>query len=348
MTIASTPPVDHDGLSRNALLAPTAPRNRRKSRQVETASTMPAPLERSLATANRGRRRRQRIKERVIETILLLMALVSIITTLGIVYVLAKESVVFFQHVPLSDFLLDTQWTPLFADAHFGISVLLSGTLVSSAVALSVAIPIGTTIAIYLSEFASPRVREVAKPMLELLSGVPTIVYGYFALLFLTPLLQKLIPGLPGFNLLSAGMVMGIMIVPYVSSVAEDAMRAVPMTLREGSYAMGATRLQTALRVVLPAATSGIAAAYILGISRAVGETMILAVAAGMQPNLTWNPLEPAATITAYIAQVALGDLPHGSVGYQTIFAAGLMLLLLTLTFNVIGFRLRRRFRELY
>jgi phosphate transport system permease protein len=211
-----------------------------------------------------------------------------------------------------------------------------------------VAIPLGTTIAIYLSEFASPRAREIAKPVLELLSGVPTIVYGYFALLFVTPLLQLLIPSLPGFNLLSAGLVMGIMIVPYVASISEDAMRAVPMALREGSFAMGATRLQTAVKVVVPAAISGLAAAYILGVSRAVGETMILAVAAGMQPNLTFNPLEPAATITAYIVQVALGDLPHGSVGYQTIFAAGLTLMLLTLVFNLVGFWMRRRFREMY
>jgi len=226
--------------------------------------------------------------------------------------------------------------------------VLLSGTAVSSLVALAVAIPIGTTIAIYLSEFATPRAREIAKPVLELLSGMPTVVFGYFALLVVTPLLQKLMPELPGFNLLSAGMVMGIMIVPIISSISEDAMRAVPMALREGSYAMGATRLQTALRVVLPAAISGIAAAYILGIARAVGETMILAIAAGMQPNLTWDPREPAATITAFIVQVALGDLPHGSVGYQTIFAAGLTLMLFTLVFNIFGFWLQRKYRERY
>jgi phosphate transport system permease protein len=254
----------------------------------------------------------------------------------------------FFQHVSLWDFLTDTQWTPLFADAHYGIVPLLSGTLVSSAVALLVAIPLGTIIAIYLSEFAPFTVREVAKPFLEMLGGVPTIVYGYFALLFVTPLLQMLYPELPGFNLLSAGLVMGIMIIPYVSSVSEDAMRAVPMALREGSYAMGATRFQTAIRVVTPAAFSGLAAAYILGISRAVGETMILAVAAGMQPNLTWNPLEPAATITAYIVQVALGDLPHGSIGYQSIFAAGLTLALVTLLFNVFGHLLRKRYRQVY
>ncbi len=291
---------------------------------------------------------RRNVKERLIEGVLFLAALVSVLTTLGIVYILVKESVVFFTKVPLLDFLTDKQWTPLFDDAHFGIAVLLSGTLVSSAVALAVAIPLGTIIAIYLSEFASARLREIAKPLLELLSGVPTIIYGYFALLFVTPLLQKLIPGLPGFNLLSAGIVMGIMIVPYVSSISEDAMRAVPMNLREGSYAMGATRLQTALRVVVPAAFSGLAAAYILGVSRAVGETMILAIAAGMQPNLTWNPLEPAATITAFIVQVALGDLPHGSTGYQTIFAAGLTLMLITLAFNILGYWLRRRYRETY
>ena len=295
-----------------------------------------------------ARRKLRHVKERIIEFALFLAACVSVATTVGIVVILLKESFVFFQQVPLWNFLTDTQWTPLFADAHYGIMPLLSGTLVSSTVALLVAIPLGTIIAIYLSEFAPFSVREVAKPFLEMLGGVPTIVYGYFALLFVTPLLQKIFPGLPGFNLLSAGLVMGIMIIPYVSSVSEDAMRAVPMALREGSYAMGATRFQTAIRVVTPAAFSGIAAAYILGISRAVGETMILAVAAGMQPNLTWNPMEPAATITAYIVQVALGDLPHGSLAYQTIFAAGLTLALVTLFFNVLGHMLRKRYRQAY
>jgi phosphate transport system permease protein len=291
---------------------------------------------------------RRKRREKVIELVLLAAACVSVFTTVGIVYVLLKESLVFFSQVPLWTFLTDTQWTPLFSDAHFGIMVLLSGTLTSSAVALIVAIPLGTIIAIYLSEFAGHRTRETLKPVLELLSGVPTIIYGYFALLFVTPLLQKLFPELPGFNVLSAGLVMGVMIIPYVSSLSEDAMRAVPMSLREGSYAMGATRFQTAVKVVVPAALSGIASAYILGISRAVGETMILAVAAGMQPNLSFNPMEPAATITSYIVQVALGDLPHGSVGYQTIFAAGLTLMLLTLLFNLIGYWMRRRYREVY
>lgn len=288
------------------------------------------------------------LKECLIEFILFGAALISVFTTAAIVFVLVKESWIFFEHVPIADFLFDTQWTPLFDDAHYGIIVLLSGTITSSVVALLVAVPLGTIIAIYLSEFAPFNVREIAKPFLELLGGVPTIVYGYFALVFLTPLLQKIYPDLPGFNLLSAGLVMGVMIIPYVASLSEDAMRAVPMSLREGSYAMGATRLQTALRVVMPAATSGIASAYILGASRAVGETMILAVAAGMQPNLTFNPLEPGATITSFIVQVALGDLPHGSIGYQTIFAAGLALMLMTLAFNLLGYYMRKKFREVY
>ena len=288
------------------------------------------------------------LTERLIEFMLLAAAAVSVLTTLGIVYVLVSESIVFFSQVGIGEFLTDTQWTPLFDDAHFGIMVLISGTLVSSFVALAVAIPMGTVIAIYLSEFADSRVREMAKPILELLGGIPTIVFGYFALLVVTPILQVIFPSLPGFSLLSAGLVMGIMIVPYVASLSEDAMRAVPMSLREGAYAMGSTRLYTAIHVVVPAAISGLAASYILGISRAVGETMILAVAAGMQPNLTWNPMEPAATITSFIVQVALGDLPHGSIGYQTIFAAGLTLLLITLLFNILGQWLRAKYRENY
>ena len=303
----------------------------------------------SAHVSNRLRKNPMRhVKERVIETVLFSAAAFSVFVTVAIVYILLKESWSFFQHVPLIDFLTDTQWTQLFDDAHFGIMVLLSGTITSTAVALLVAIPLGTIIAIWLSEFAGFKTREIAKPVLELLGGVPTIIYGYFALVFVTPLLQKIFPELPGFNLLSAGLVMGIMIVPYVASISEDAMRAVPMSLREGSYAMGATRFQTAIRVVMPAATSGVASAYILGISRAAGETMILAVSAGMQPNLTFNPMEPGATITSYIVQVALGDLPHGSIGYQTIFAAGLSLLVMTLVFNMLGYWLRKRFREVY
>lgn len=293
-----------------------------------------------------SRSRRRRIAERAVELSLFFCALVSVAVTAGIVWVLFSESIPFFRHVPLTSFLFDTQWTPLFAEARYGILPLLSGTLMTTAVALAVAIPMGTMVAIFLSEYASPRVRETVKPALELLTAIPTVVYGYFALLFVTPLLQKLMPELSGFNMLSAGLVMGIMIIPYVSSLSEDALRAVPMTLREGSYAMGATRFQTALRVVFPSALSGITAAYILGISRAVGETMVVAIAAGMQPTIAWDPREPAETITAYIVQVSMGDLPHGSIGYQTIFVAGLTLFLMTLGFNLFGFWMRKRYRQ--
>lgn len=288
------------------------------------------------------------VKEKAIESLLLFAALTSVAITIGIVGVLVYESVGFFRHISLLEFLTDSQWTPLFSEPHYGILPLVSGTIVTTAVALTVAVPMGSLIAIYLSEYASRGIREIVKPSLELLSAVPTVVYGYFALLFVTPALQNMWPELPGFNMLSAGLVIGIMIVPYVSSVSEDAMRAVPVHLREGAFALGATRMQTALRVVFPSALSGITAAYVLGISRAIGETMVVAIAAGMQPTLTWNPLEPAATMTAYIVQVSLGDLPHGSVGYQTIFATGLTLLLMTLFFNVAGHVLKKRYRQIY
>jgi len=315
---------------------------------VNDVPTSASDHDAAVAGSSLRRRASSRIKEKLIEFVLFLAALSSVLTTMAIVVILVSESVVFFQHVPLWDFLTGTQWTPLFDNPQYGILPLLMGTLVTSAIALVVAVPVGTVIAIYLSEFAGFQAREVAKPFLELLAGIPTVVYGYFALLFVTPVLQKLLPNLPGFNMLSAGLVMGIMIIPYVSSICEDAMRAVPMALREGSFAMGATRLQTSTKVVVPAAFSGIAAAYILGISRAVGETMVLAIAAGNQPNFTIDPMEPAQTITAYIVAVSLGDLPHGSIGYQTIFAAGLTLMVMTLGFNVGGHWLRRKYREAY
>lgn len=290
----------------------------------------------------------QKMREHIIEFVMFLCALSSVAVTLGIVGILVTESWNFFAHVSLVDFLTDTQWTVLFENPRYGIMPLVTGTLVTSAVALLVALPLGTIIAIYLSEYASPKVREILKPILELLSAVPTVVFGYFALLFVTPLLQSVLPDLPGFNMLSAGIVIGVMIIPYVSSLSEDAIKAVPVNIREGSYAMGATRFQTAVRVLVPSAFSGIASAYVLGFSRAVGETMIVAVAAGMQPNLTLNPMEGAATITAYIVQVSLGDLPHGSIAYQSIFAAGLTLMGMTLLFNIGGYFLRKRFREIY
>lgn len=312
------------------------------------ANVAELPVEKKAALTNFSPRLIPRLKERAIELLLQLAAFTSVAITLGIVGVLSYESFLFFRQVSVVDFLTDRQWTPLFADAHYGILSLVSGTLVTTTVALLVAIPMGSLIAIYLSEYASRSVRESVKPVLELLSAVPTVVYGYFALLFVTPALQTLWPGLPGFNMLSAGLVIGMMIVPYVSSVSEDAMRAVPTHLREGAFALGATRMQTAVRVVFPSALSGITAAYVLGVSRAIGETMVVAIAAGMQPTLTLNPLEPAATMTAYIVQVSLGDLPHGSVGYQTIFATGLMLLLMTLLFNIAGHLLKKRYRQVY
>ncbi|HLJ12510.1 MAG TPA: phosphate ABC transporter permease subunit PstC [Planctomycetaceae bacterium] len=312
--------------------------------------TEPAPREEirpAASTLMLGRGKRY-LKDRLIGSLLFLAALSSVGVTTGIVAILVFESAPFFGHVSLWEFLTDTIWTPLFADPHYGILPLVSGTLVTTGVALAVALPVGTMIAIYLSEYAPFALREIIKPVLELLSAVPTVVYGYFALLFVTPLLQRLFPELPTFSMLSAGIVMGVMIIPYVSSLSEDAMRAVPMLLREGAYALGANKMITSIRVVYPAALSGIGAAYILGISRAIGETMIVAIAAGMQPNFTLNPAQPAATITAYIVQVSMGDLPHGSIGYQSIFAAGLTLFLMTLGFNILGHMLRKRFREAY
>ncbi|WP_088617074.1 phosphate ABC transporter permease subunit PstC [Bdellovibrio sp. SKB1291214] len=288
----------------------------------------------------------RRLKERLIEGALFLAAASSVFVTLGIVGILVTESIPFFEHVSFWDFITDREWTPLFENAHYGILPLLCGTFLTTIIALLVAIPLGTVAAAFLSEYVRPNVREVMKPILELLAAVPTVVYGYFALLFVTPLLQKVFPSMGGFNVLSAGLVMGVMIIPYISSLSEDAMRSVPSHLREASFAVGASRMQTAFRVVIPAAFSGITSAYILGISRALGETMVVAIAAGMQPNLTLNPLEPSATITAFIVQVSLGDLPHGSIGYQSIYVAGLSLLCLTLCFNVIGLWLRKKFQE--
>lgn len=290
----------------------------------------------------------RKIKEGTVEGVFLLCGLSSIFITVGIVAVLAYEALGFFREVSIIDFLTGTEWTPLFADKKFGILPLVAGTLLITGIALSVALPLGLTVAIYLSEYAPHKIKEIAKPILELLAAVPTVVYGYFALLFLTPILQKFFPEMSGFNALSPGIIMGVMIIPYISSVSEDAMKAVPMSIREGSYAMGATRLQTALKVVIPAAFSGIAAAFIMGISRAIGETMVVAIAAGMMPNFTANPTQPVQTLTAYIVQVSLGDVPHGTLEYKTIFAVGMTLFLMTLGFNIIGFWLRSRIREAY
>ena len=291
---------------------------------------------------------RPRRLERLIELALLLSATLSVLTTAGIIIVLAVETFEFLREVPLVEFLTGTEWTPLFAAPRFGVLPLITGTLLVSAIAMAVALPMGLLSAIYLSEYAPENLRRVVKPVLEVLAGVPTVVYGYFALMFVTPLLQRIFPQMSGFNALSPGIVMGIMILPLVSSLAEDAMRAVPRGLREGAYALGATRMQTALQVVVPAAFSGITAAFILAVSRAVGETMIVAIAAGQQPRLTGNPFVPLETMTAYIVQVSLGDTPQGTLEYRTIFAVGMLLFLMTFGLNLISTWLRDRFREEY
>ena len=287
-----------------------------------------------------------RTLEWAIERGLFLCAAISVLTTAGIVAVLSIETIQFLREVSIFEFLTGTEWTPLFAQKHFGVLPLVGGTVLVSAIAMVVALPMGLLSAIYLSEYAPARVRRVLKPIIEILAGVPTVVYGYFALMLVTPLLQSFLPGLSGFNALSPGIVMGIMILPLVSSLSEDAMRAVPQGLREGAYALGATRMETALRVVVPAAFSGITAAAILAVSRAVGETMIVAIAAGQQPRLTANPLVPVETMTAYIVQVSLGDTPHGTIEYRTIFAVGMLLFLMTFVLNLASTWLRARFRE--
>jgi phosphate transport system permease protein len=283
--------------------------------------------------------------ERVIEWVLAGCGMITVLTTLGILMVLAAESIAFFRSVGVLPLIFDTQWTPLFADKHFGLWPLITGTALTSAVAISVALPLGLMSAIFMSELATPRWRLVLKPALEVLAGVPTIVYGYFALIVVTPLLQMIVPDLGGFNALSPGIVMGIMITPMIASLTEDALYAVPKGLREASYALGASRVPTIWRVVVPAAMGGIAASVILAISRAVGETMIVAIAAGQEPRLTLDPRVPIETMTAYIVQVSMGDIPAGTLEYRTIFVVGTALFLMTLCMNVLSYRLAKRFR---
>jgi phosphate transport system permease protein len=289
-----------------------------------------------------------RALEWIIERLLFLCAALSVLTTAGIILVLAVETIEFLREVSIVEFLTGTEWTPLFANQRFGVLPLVVGTMLVSAIAMAVALPMGLLAAVYLSEYAPSGVRRIVKPVLEILAGVPTVVYGYFALTFVTPLLQRFLPTLSGFNALSPGLVMGLMILPLVSSLSEDAMRAVPRGLREGSFALGATKMQTALKVVVPAAFSGITAAFILAVSRAIGETMIVAIAAGQQPRLTGNPFVPIETMTAYIVQVSLGDTPQGTIEYRTIFAVGMLLFLMTFALNLISTWLREKFREEY
>ena len=273
---------------------------------------------------------------------------VTVLTTVGIILVLSIDTFKFFSEVSIIDFFTDSQWTPLFAEKHFGIMPLLAGTLLTTAIAISLAVPLGLTIAIYLNEYASEKFTSIVKPVLEILAAIPTVVYGFFALQFVTPLLQSFIPGLRGFNALSPGLVMGVMIIPYITSLSEDALRAVPKSLREASYGMGATKFQTAFKVMIPAASSGIIISIILAVSRALGETMIVAIAAGQEPNLTFNPLESVETITTYIVQVSMGDVPQDSLEYRTIFAAGMTLFLFTFILNNISFWMRKKYENKY
>lgn len=290
-------------------------------------------------------RRRVRIEERIVRSFLFLCALLGVLTTFAIVLILFTESLGFFERVSVVEFLTGTVWTPTFESQSFGVLPLVTGTLLTSVIALALAGPVGLLTAVYLSEYASPRVRRTVKPILEVLAGIPTAVYGYFALTFLTPLLQRFIPGLEGFNALSAGLVMGIMLLPTIASLSEDALYSVPNSLRYASLALGATRFQTVWGVVVPAAMSGISASFLLGISRAVGETMIVAIAAGQQPNFTFNPMVAVETMTAYIVRITMGDTPHGSVEYRTIFAVGLLLFLITLILNLASEAIRRRYK---
>ncbi len=302
----------------------------------------------SKSVARRRVNRRRDLEGKIVRWIFFLCALASILTTVGIVFSLASQAVAFFREVAPWEFLTGTRWAPILIPQSFGVLPLVAGTLLVSVLAGMVAIPVGLATAIFLAEYAPDRVRRIIKPTLEVLAGIPTVVYGYFALTFVTPQLQRLIPDLLIFNALSAGIVMGIMIIPMVSSLSEDAMVAVPRSLREAAYALGATRLEVTLRVVVPAALSGIVAAFILGLSRAIGETMLVTIAAGATPNLTANPLESIQTMTAYIVQLSLGEAPHGSIEYNTIFAVGLLLFCITLGMNVIGHWIVRRWREQY
>lgn len=289
-----------------------------------------------------------KLKEKLIEFLMMACSFITVLTTLSIIVILAIDSIEFFKEVSFREFFTSKQWTPLFSEKHFGILPLLAGTLLTTIIAIMVAVPLGLVIAVYLNEYASPRFTAYVKPILETLAAIPTVVYGFFALQFVTPLLQKIIPGLAGFNALSPGLVMGIMIIPYITSLSEDALRAVPSSLREASYGMGATKFQTAFRVMIPAASSGIIVSIILAISRALGETMIVAIAAGQEPKFTFDPTESVETITTYIVQVSMGDVPQDSLEYRTIFAAGMTLFIFTFILNNISFWMRRKYSIRY
>lgn len=310
---------------------------------------MTANATRDIAPGNWSPKRdRAKTVQTIIKVITGSFAAISILTTIGILATLVFETVEFFKEIPITQFLTDTRWTPLFSSKQFGIFVLISATVMIAVISILVALPLGLLSAICLSEYASPKVRRVLKPVLEILAGVPTVVYGYFALLTVTPFLQSFLPGLQGFNALSAGLVLGIMITPLVASLSEDALYSVPRSLKDGSYALGATKRETVVSVILPAALSGIVASLILAVSRAVGETMIVTLAAGANPTLGFNPFVPVMTMTAFIVQITGGDAPHGTIEYKTLFAVGMTLFLMTFALNIFSFWFVRRFREKY
>ena len=291
---------------------------------------------------------RPRYGEAVIRVLLVMAAGVTVLTTIGIIYALFSETYRFLQEVPLHDFLFGTEWSPLFSDPQYGVLPLVCGTLVITAISTLVAVPLGVGSAIYLSEYAQPRTRKIIKPALELLAGVPTIVFGFFALTFLTPLLQSIGIDVGTFNALSAGLVIGVLVVPTIASISEDALSAVPIGLREAAYGLGASHFQAATRVIVPAALSGIVASVVLGVSRAIGETMVVLLAAGQVPNLTIDVRQPMETMTAFIAATGKGDVPTGSIGYKTIFAVGALLFVMTFVLNMVSNRITRRYRETY
>ena len=295
-----------------------------------------------------GTRRRRMVVERLVHAVLFACAALSVLTTVGIVVTLLGETIQFFGEVPVLDFLTGTRWTPLFASQHFGVLPLVNGTLAVAVVALAVAVSIGLLTAVFLSEYAPPRLRGVIKPVLEILAGIPTVVYGYFALLFVTPILEGIFPQTSRFNVASAGIVMGFMILPMLASISEDALRAVPRDLRQGAFALGATKFEVVTRVVMPGALSGILAAIILSVSRAIGETMIVYLAAGGRPDLGFDLLKGMQTMTAYIASVSLGDTPQDTIEFRTIFAVGTLLFMTTFVMNILSDVIMRRFREAY
>ena len=328
--------------------SPSGGGSRASARTALNRQLKRAPRPRRITSAYSGLPLRKRIKNSCMHAVLFLCGCVSILTTLGILAVLVFEMWSFFRQVSPLEFLTGTKWTPLFYNKSFGVLPLVCGTLLVSAIALAIALPLGLIIAIYLSEFAGPKVRMILKPVLELLAGIPTVVYGYFALLFVTPLLKEFLPNLKGFNALSPGIVMGIMILPMVASLSEDALYSVPRSLKEGAYALGARKLQMIFGVLIPSAFAGIVASFILAMSRAIGETMIVTIAAGQQPNLTLNPLEQVETMTAYIVQVSLGDTPHGTLEYSTIFAVAGLLFVITMLLNCVSLWMRERFQRTF